>query len=151
MKKLAVLLAMLLAALALAACGGGSSTSETTGAAGAAEEAEEGTEEAEKEAEGGTAGASTLEIETNPEGNLEFTKQSLTSKPGKVTVDFTNSSPVPHDVKIENEAGEEIGGTEIISEGSDSAEVELKPGTYHYYCSIPGHRQAGMEGTLTVK
>ncbi len=159
MKKLLVLFAMLLAALALAACGGGgSSTSEATGAAGAAEEAEEaageaeeGAEEAEKEAEGGTAGASALNFEAAPTGNLEYTKDSATSKPGKVTVNFTNSSPVPHDVAIENSEGETIGQTEVISEGSDSTEVDLKPGTYHFYCTIPGHRQAGMEGTLTVK
>ncbi len=165
MKKLAVLFAMLLAALALVACGGGgSSTSEETGgASGAVEEAEETAEEAgeeveekaeeaKKEAEGGSAGsASTLDVEADPSGNLAFTSDSATAKAGKVTVDFTNSSPIPHDVKIEDESGEEIGGTEVISEGSDSAEVELKPGTYTYYCSIPGHRQAGMEGTLTVK
>jgi plastocyanin len=165
MKKLLVLFAMLLAALALVACGGGgSSTSEETGGAAGAveeveetaeeagEEVEEKAEEAKKEAEGGSAGsASTLDIEADPSGNLAFTSDSATAKAGKVTVDFTNSSPVPHDVKIEDGGGEEIGGTEVISEGSDSAEVELKPGTYTYYCSIPGHRQAGMEGTLTVK
>ena len=175
MKKLAVLVVMLLAALALAACGGGSSSTgeETGGAAGAVEEAEEGAEEAgeeaeegaeeaeeageegaeeaEKEAEGGTAGASTLNFEAAPTGNLEFTEKTATSKPGKVTVNFTNSSPVPHDVAIENSEGETIGQTEVISEGSDSTEVKLKPGTYTFYCTIPGHRQAGMEGTLTVK
>ncbi len=164
MKKLAVLFAMLLAALALAACGGGSSsTSEATGAAGAAEEAEEtaeeageeveeGAEEAKKEAEGGSAGSGgSVDIEADPSGNLAFTSDEATAKAGKDTINFTNDSPVPHDVKIENSAGEEIGGTEVIAEGTDSAEVELKPGTYHYYCSIPGHRQAGMEGTLTVK
>jgi plastocyanin len=165
MKKLLVLFAMLLAAFAFVACGGGgSSTSEETGgAAGAVEEAEETAEEAgeeveekaeeaKKEAEGGSAGSgAAVDIEANPEGNLEFVEQSATAKAGKDTLDFTNESPVPHDVKIENEAGEEIGGTEVISEGSDSAEVELEPGTYTYYCSIPGHRQAGMEGTLTVK
>jgi plastocyanin len=165
MKKLAVLFAMLLAALALVACGGGgSSTSEETGgAAGAVEEAEETAEEAgeeveekaeeaKKEAEGGSAGSgSAVDVEADPSGNLAFTSNKATAKAGKDTVNFTNSSPVPHDVKIENSAGEEIGGTEVIAEGSDSAEVELKPGTYTYFCSIPGHREAGMEGTLTVK
>jgi plastocyanin len=163
MKKLIALFALLLAAVALVACGGGSSTSGETGAAGAVEEAEETgknlgeeaeekVEEAEKEAEGGNAGsASALDIEADPSGNLAFTSDSATAKAGKDTINFTNESPVPHDVKIENEAGEEIGGTETVSEGSNSAEVELKPGTYTFFCSVPGHRQAGMEGTLTVK
>jgi plastocyanin len=170
MKKLVPLFALLLAALALAACGGGSDTTGATGAAGAVEEAEEGAEEAgegaeeageaagegaeeaEKEAEGGSAGsAAALDIEADPTGQLAFTTTKATAKAGKVTVNFTNSSPVPHDVKIEDSSGQEVGGTEVVSEGSDSAEVELKPGTYTYYCSIPGHREAGMEGTLTVK
>jgi plastocyanin len=68
-----------------------------------------------------------------------------------VTIDFTNPQALPHDVKIESASGEEIGGTETVAEGSDSATVNLKPGTYHYFCSIPGHREAGMEGTLVVK
>jgi len=153
MKKLAVLFALILAALALVACGGGgsSSTSEETSSGGAAKE-ETSEAEGEKEAEGGSAGsASAVDVEADPSGNLAFTSDSATAKAGKATVNFTNESPVPHDVKIENENGEEVGGTEVISEGSDSAEVELEPGTYTYYCSIPGHRQAGMEGTLTVK
>lgn len=163
MKKLAVLLAMLLAALALVACGGGSSTTSesTSPAAGAAEEAEETAEEAgeeaeekgeevEKEAEGGGSGSS-ISIEANPEGNLEFVQKSATAKAGSDTLEFTNESPVPHDVKIENSSGEEVGGVEPVSEGSESTTVKLKPGTYTFYCSIPGHREAGMEGTLTVK
>ncbi|MGN6275937.1 MAG: plastocyanin/azurin family copper-binding protein [Solirubrobacterales bacterium] len=162
MKKLAVLLALLIAAVALVACGSSSSsntTEETSPAAGAAKEAEETVEEAGKEAEekageaekeAGGGGAS-LEIEANPEGNLEFTSSTETAKAGKVTVDFTNESVVPHDVAIESEGGETVGKTEVISEGSDSTTVNLKPGTYKYFCTIPGHRQAGMEGTLTVK
>lgn len=151
MKKFAALLALLLAALALVACGGGSDTTGegTSPAAGAVEEAEEKGEEVEKEAEGG--GSASLEIEADPSGNLAFTTDSATAKAGKVTVDFNNESPVPHDVAIESSSGETLGQTEIIAEGSDSTEVELKPGTYTFYCTVPGHRQAGMEGTLTVK
>lgn len=162
MKKLAVLLALLIAAVTLVACGSSSSNTtneETSPAAGAAKEAEESAEEAgeeveekageaEKEAEGGSA---SLKVEANPEGNLEFVQKSLTAKAGKDTLEFTNESPVPHDVKIESSSGEEVGGTEIVSEGTETATVELKPGTYTFFCSIPGHRQAGMEGTLTVK
>jgi plastocyanin len=170
MKKLIALFALLLAAFALVACGSDSSTSGETGAAGVVEEAEdkageagekaeevgeegkEKAEEAKDEAEGGSGGSSaSLDIEADPSGNLAFTTEEATAKAGEVTVNFTNSSPVPHDVKIEDKSGKEIGGTEVISEGSDSGEVELKSGTYTFYCSVPGHRQAGMEGTLTVK
>lgn len=148
MKKLAPLFALLLAALALAACGGGS---DTTGEESAP--APETTQEAEgeKEAEGGSAGSAAVDIEADPSGQLAFTSDSATAKAGKVTVNFTNTSPVPHDVRIESSGGEELGGTEVISESSESATVDLKPGEYTYFCSIPGHRQAGMEGTLTVK
>jgi len=149
MKKLVPLFALLLAAFALAACGGGSNTTSEESAA-PAETTQEA--ETEKEAEGGSAGsAAAVDIEADPTGQLAFTTTEATAKAGKVTLNFTNSSPVPHDVKIEDSSGQEVGGTEVVSEGSDSAEVELEPGTYTYYCSIPGHREAGMEGTLTVK
>jgi plastocyanin len=163
MKKLIALFALLLAALALVACGGGStSSSEETGAvAGAAQEAEEKAEEVGEEAEGKAeevekeaekaTGGSTVEVEADPSGNLAFTSEEISAKAGKDTIEFTNESPVPHDVKIEDSSGKEVGGTEIVSEGSETAEVELKPGTYTYFCSVPGHRQAGMEGTLVVK
>lgn len=162
MKKLITLFALLLAALALVACGGGGSDSSSveTAVEGAAQEAEEKAEEAgeeaegkaeevEKEAEGATGGS--IEVEADPSGNLAFTSEEITAEAGKDTIDFTNESPVPHDVVIEDENGKELGGVEVIQEGSDSGEVELKPGTYTFFCSVPGHRQAGMEGTLTVK
>jgi plastocyanin len=147
MKKFAALLALLLAALALVACGGGSDTTGETAAPETTQEAE-----SEKEAEGGTGGsAAAVDIEADPSGQLAFTSDEASAKAGKVTVNFTNTSPVPHDVRIESSGGEEVGGTEVISESSESATVDLKPGEYTYFCSIPGHRQAGMEGTLTVK
>jgi plastocyanin len=161
MRKSAVLLALILASLALAACGGGGSSSSSTAAeessGGAAAESESGGgEEAaaggEAEAEGGTAGSGAqVDFEANPEGQLAFEEKSATAKSGKDTIDFTNSSAVPHNVTIENAAGEVVGETETITEGNGSAVVDLKPGKYTFFCSIPGHREAGMEGTLTVK
>jgi len=162
MKKLVPLFALLLAAMALAACGGGDD-GDTTSAGGAIEEVEDKAGEAKdevedkageakKEAEGGSAGsASTLDFEADPSGALAFTADSATAKAGEVTVNFTNSSPVPHDVAIEDSSGETIAETETLAEGSDSTTAELKPGEYTFYCSVPGHRQGGMEGTLTVK
>jgi len=171
MKKPITLFALLLAALALVACGSDSSSSgDTSAAGGAVEEAEEGAEEAgekaeeageeaeekageaKEEAEGGSAGSgAALDFEADPSGQLAFTTDEATAKAGKVTVDFTNSSPVPHDVAIEDSGGQTIAETEVLSEGSDSATADLKPGKYTFYCSVPGHREAGMEGTLTVK
>jgi plastocyanin len=158
MKKLAALLALLLASVALVACGGSDNTTgeEPTEApapkSGSVKEGEEKAEGEGGKAEGGTAGsASTVDIEADPEGGLSFTTTSATAKAGKVTVDFTNSSPVPHDVTIDSEGGETLAQTEVFSEGSESVTANLKPGTYTFYCSVPGHREAGMEGTLTVK
>jgi uncharacterized cupredoxin-like copper-binding protein len=149
MKKFAALFTLLLAALALVACGGGSDTTSDETAPPANETTQEA--EGEKEAEGGTAAASTLEFESDPSGSLAYTTTEATGKAGKVTVNFTNQSAVPHDVALEDEAGETIAETETVAEGSDSTTAELKPGKYTFYCTVPGHRQAGMEGTLTVK
>ena len=68
-----------------------------------------------------------------------------------MTVDFTNPQPLTHDVAIEDSSGKTIGKTELVAEGSDSTAVDLKPGAYTFFCTVPGHREAGMEGTLTVK
>ncbi|MGC1165054.1 MAG: cupredoxin domain-containing protein [Solirubrobacterales bacterium] len=146
MKKVAVAFALVLAALALAACGDSDDSTTPTGA----ETTETQTETGEGKAEGGTAGsAATLDFETG-EG-LAYTSDSASAKAGKVTVNFTNSQPLTHDVAIEDSSGKTIGKTEVIAEGSDSTTVELKPGEYTFYCSVPGHREGGMEGTLTVK
>ncbi|MGV1049352.1 MAG: plastocyanin/azurin family copper-binding protein [Solirubrobacterales bacterium] len=113
------------------------------------EEAEEpgGAEEGSEAGAGGSGG--TIEIAAD-ESELKFDKTELTTKPGKVTIDFDNPSPVPHDFKIEGD-GKEIGGTETVASTEVTATVELEPGTYTFFCSVPGHREAGMEGTLVVK
>jgi plastocyanin len=162
MKKFAAMFVLLLAAFALVACGGGDDTTDATGAAGAVEEvedkaeeagedAEEKADEAKEDAEGDTAGAATVDFEADPNGALAYTTDSATTKAGEVTVNFTNPAPVPHDVRIEDSGGKDIGGTEVITESSESATVDLKSGKYTFFCSVPGHRQAGMEGDLTVE
>jgi plastocyanin len=152
MKTFTALFALLFASVALVACGGGSDNNSSTTATTGAEESSEsaGGEEGGGASSGGGT-ASTLEFEADPNGDLAFTTTEETAKAGKVTVDFNNPQGLPHDVKIESSSGEQVGGTDTVSEGSDSATVDLKPGTYTFYCSVPGHREAGMEGTLTVK
>ena len=68
-----------------------------------------------------------------------------------MTVDFNNPQPLTHDVAIEDSSGEDVGKTELIAEGSDSTDGRPQTGQYTFYCTVPGHREAGMEGTLTVK
>ena len=68
-----------------------------------------------------------------------------------MTIDFNNPQGLTHDVAIEDEAGETVGKTDLIADEETSTTVNLKPGTYKYYCTVPGHREAGMEGTLVVK
>jgi plastocyanin len=85
------------------------------------------------------------------ESALLYDTDSLESAAGKIKVDFDNPSSIPHNVAIEDEAGEQLLETEIVAQKEESGEVDLKPGTYTFYCSVPGHREAGMEGTLTVK
>jgi len=154
MKKTVLAFAIVLAALALAACGsssdddstttGGSETTTESGAAAGGEKS--------GEAKGKSAGsAAVVDFEADPSGGLAYTSDSATAATGKVTVDFTNPQPLTHDVAIEDSSGKTIGKTELIAEGSDSAVIDLKPGEYTFYCTVPGHREAGMEGTLTVK
>lgn len=110
----------------------------------------EGKEPAGSEAAGATGPGGTVELAAS-ESELKFDTTELTSKPGKVTIDFDNPSSIPHNVEIEDEGGEVLGGTETIAQTEESATVKLGPGTYTFFCSIPGHREAGMEGTLVVK
>jgi plastocyanin len=152
MKQVAALLALALASVALVACGGGNDNTTATGGGGSNESTSAGAGAAKEESsEGGGGGGSTLSFEADPEGALAYTTTEATAQAGKVTIDFNNPQALTHDVAIENSSGEEVGATELISEGKDSTTVDLKPGTYHFYCSVPGHREAGMEGTLTVK
>lgn len=151
MKKFAALLALVLASVALVACGGSSDNNESSATGGGETSSEEAAGGAGAKEEEGGGTASTLEFEADPNGQLAFTTTKATAEAGEVTIEFNNPQALPHDVKIESFDGAEVGGTETVSEGSDSATLKLIPGTYTFYCSVPGHRDAGMEGTLTVK
>lgn len=84
-------------------------------------------------------------------GMLMYNSKTLSAKAGKVTIDFTNDSPVPHNVTVQSgTSGPTIAATPTFASGSKTITMTLKPGTYTYYCSVPGHRAAGMLGTLKV-
>jgi plastocyanin len=97
-----------------------------------------------------SAGASTkLALAANPSGQLSFNTKTLSARAGQVTIAFTNGSPLEHNVTIA-QGSTLLGATPTFLGGSRSLKLTLKAGTYTFYCSVPGHRQAGMEGTLKV-
>ena len=131
--------------LGLAACGGSSSSSTSSPAAPAPSSSSTSSS-----ASGSGGGSSTISDSADPTGQLKFTKSDLTAKAGNATVDFTNSSSLPHNMTIEDSSGKQVGATPTFTGGSKSFTVDLKPGKYTFFCSVPCHREAGMQGTLTV-
>jgi plastocyanin/mono/diheme cytochrome c family protein len=100
----------------------------------------------------GTGAGSSIDEAADPSGQLKFTKSSLSAKPGKVTINFANKSSVPHNITIQQGTnGSVIGATPTFSGATKKLTVTLKRGKYTFYCSVPGHRQAGMQGTLTIR
>lgn len=132
---------------------GGSEGREEKAKEGATEEEPVGgSESSRKSGEGGAKSAgesTTLKLSADPSA-LAFDTTELTAKPGEVTIDFDNPSPIPHNVVIE-EDGKELAGFEPIAEGEESVSADLKAGTYTFLCTVPGHAEAGMEGSLTVE
>jgi plastocyanin len=90
-------------------------------------------------------------LQANAEGELKYNTTSLTAKAGNVSIDFTNMASLAHNLTIESSSGTQVGATPTFQGGSKTLSVNLKPGTYKFFCTVPGHRQAGMEGTLTVQ
>jgi plastocyanin len=88
----------------------------------------------------------TLTIDADPNGQLLFTASKASAPAGKITIKYGNTSGVPHNIAIDGK-----GKTPIEPKGTASFTATYAPGTYTYYCQVPGHEQAGMKGTLTVK
>jgi plastocyanin len=95
------------------------------------------------------AATTALKLAADPGGQLSYDTKQLTAKAGKVTITMTNMSPIEHDVAVA-QGSKVFGSTPTFQGGSRTLTLSLKPGTYTFYCTVPGHRQAGMEGTLTV-
>ena len=102
-----------------------------------------------QEPSSGGGGGKTVKVSSPADGSLKFDQSELTAKAGTVTFTFNNPSQVPHAFEVEGNGVEKE--TDVVTQGEASVTVDLKPGTYEYYCPVGQHRQAGMEGTLTVK
>jgi plastocyanin len=93
----------------------------------------------------------TLDVSSPEDGGLVFEPSGLEAKPGNLTLTYTNPSAVQHNVAVETADGNTLGETPIFADGDETLELSgLAPGKYVFYCAVPGHREAGMEGDLTV-
>ena len=135
MKRISLTLALLaLAPFALSACGG--DDSETTAA---------DTSDANPTTE-------SVEVSAVPDGAFAYEQKELQAPAGALSAAFTNPAPIAHDFCVEDSGGEELGCSELIADGdTDIAEFEVESGEYTYFCSVAGHREGGMEGTLKIE
>jgi uncharacterized cupredoxin-like copper-binding protein len=151
MRKPILVLALMLAGLALVAAGCGGDDDESSGSSGNSSNNDSSpttsTSTSTSEASGG--GGSKLTITADPGGALKWEQTDLSAKAGTVTITMDNPSSVPHAVEVEGNGVEEE--TKTLTDGKASMTVDLKPGKYEFYCPVDGHREAGMEGTLTVQ
>jgi plastocyanin len=130
--------------LAASAIGSGIVTS-------ALEEEEEAEEEGAAESQGaGDGGGRTLRLSADPGGELSFDTRALEARAGQLMIEMENPSSVPHNVSVEGAGVDEEGKT-VGKGGTSTVTADLRPGEYDFYCSVAGHRQGGMEGTLTVR
>jgi uncharacterized cupredoxin-like copper-binding protein len=140
-KPLLLLSVLALSAFGFAACGG---DDEDEGADTGAVTTEE------TAPAGGAGGGEAVSVSADPGGSLAFEQESLDAPAGSVTFAFDNPASLEHDFCIEDEGGD-LGCTDRITQSSSELMADLEPGTYTFYCSVPGHREGGMEGELTVQ
>jgi plastocyanin len=141
MKKLVLLFALLaLVPFSLAACGG---DDETTSSSTAEETTSTETDT------GGDTGGETVAVSAAADGSLAYDQTELSAAAGSATFEFDNPASIGHDFCLESD-GSEVGCTDVVSGDSSTLDADLEAGEYTYYCSVDGHRDAGMEGTLTV-
>jgi plastocyanin len=144
------LLPALIAALALgvAACGSDSSSSGSSGSGGGGYG---GGSKPATQAQAPAAGSGGVALKADESSGLAFDKKAASAKAGKVTLTLTNPSgnSAPHAIAVEGQGVDERGDPATPGNRS-TVSVDLKPGTYTFYCPVGGHRAAGMEGTLTV-
>jgi plastocyanin len=92
-----------------------------------------------------------LEIDMDPSGALAYVTNKAGAMPGKVAFKSMNKSSVQHDIALKGPGGELGKGAVVGQGGTSQFTASVKPGTYTFFCSVPGHEQGGMKGTLTVK
>ena len=91
-----------------------------------------------------------LTIPADPGGSIAYQFAAAEAPAGQVEIRSPNESSTDHDIAIEGNGVNEKG--EVVKNGGVSQfSANLQPGDYTFFCTVPGHREGGMEGTLTVK
>jgi uncharacterized cupredoxin-like copper-binding protein len=101
---------------------------------------------------GMAASGTTVKLKADATGQIKFNKTKLSAPAGKVTIKMKNpsSSGSQHGIALSGKKVSKKG--KIVNPGKTSTiTLTLKAGKYTFYCPVPGHRQLGMKGTLTVK
>ena len=96
------------------------------------------------------AKAGKLAIPADPNGQLAYLTKTATAPAGKLAVESENEASIPHDIALEG-GGVNAKGKTVQGGGVSEVSVNVKPGKYTFFCTVSGHREGGMEGTLTVK
>lgn len=101
---------------------------------------------------GGAAAApsAVVRIDAATDGSLRFQRSSVEAPAGRVAVEMTNSSSIPHAIELRGPGVTQTGRT-VTGGGRSRVEAQLKPGRYTLVCPVAGHEQAGMTATLIVR
>jgi nitrite reductase (NO-forming) len=100
----------------------------------------------------GAASTSPQQLTVTAMDTMRFDPATLTARAGQpIQVTLRNSGQLPHDFDITEGVAQPVKVTAQPGQTAIATFTIDKPGTYTYFCSHPGHEQAGMKGTLTVQ
>jgi len=138
MRRLTTFLGIMALALGAVACS--SSDSSDNGSS----SSDSGSSSSSDSASSSSGGGSSVSVGL---GAFVFLPDSISASAGEITVDVKNEDGTVHNFEIE-ELG--VASGDLDPDGSTSVTFTAEAGTYKYICSTPGHKEAGMSGTLTV-
>ena len=140
--RLAALAVLAAGALSLVAAGCGDDDDDTAATTSAA------TTTGATGATGAAGGGETVKIS---ETDFKLNPSDVNTKAGTVTFQVSNDGQTTHNLEVEGNGVEEELPSDLAPGDSGDLSVDLQPGTYTMYCPVDGHREQGMEGTVTVK
>jgi plastocyanin len=94
-------------------------------------------------------GATTLKLKSKKQG-VTFTKKRMSAAPGRVTIRLTvpKGSQFPHAIAVRGNGVNKSG--KVVPSGTSTVKVNLKRGSYSFYCPVGQHAANGMRGALRV-